>query len=155
MSSILDAAGNRESNLYICMIQLDHMRDKRNYVKTLERWNKDLGISGAIIFCGKGKIFLILIGSQNNLRDFQRRLKTSNVDVDSRGRPCKEKLSKVLCCDLLETIMGNQTHHNEILGNNDKHNLRLYELQDNNESLKKCFCDIKLEVLYVKYVHLK
>ena len=35
------------------------------------------------------------------IKSFNQNLKTQNVDIDSRGRPCKEKLSKVLCCEIL------------------------------------------------------
>ena len=75
------------------------MRDKRNYIKTIEKWSKELEITGNIIFHGKLKVFLILLGSEDSLKSFHQQLKTQNVDIDSRGRPCKEKLSKVLCCE--------------------------------------------------------
>ena len=151
-SELLDAGKGKDTNLYICMIQLDHMRDKRNYVKTLERWNKDLDITGTIIFCGKGKIYLILIGGERSIKSFQQRLKSNNVDIDSRGRACKEKLSKVLCCDPFQCVLSERTYDRENFGTTHDGKVRLFELQDTT-SLKKCFCDMQLEFLYTKYIH--
>ena len=34
---------------------------------------------------------------QNPVKTFEKRLRTCKVDVDSRGRPCKERMAKVLC----------------------------------------------------------
>ena len=31
------------------------------------------------------------------VKTFEKRLRTCKVDVDSRGRPCKERMAKVLC----------------------------------------------------------
>ena len=33
----------------------------------------------------------------NPVKTFEKRLRTCKVDVDSRGRPCKERMAKVLC----------------------------------------------------------
>ena len=45
----------------------------------------------------KGNIFLILVSDDPAaLTDFLKKLKTENIDIDASGRPCKEKMSKVL-----------------------------------------------------------
>ena len=138
--------------VYTCIIQLDHMRDKRKYIKIIERWSNDLHINGTIIFYGKTKIFLVLIGEEKNLNRFQQLLKTNNVDIDSRGRPCKEKLSKVLCCELLQqSPRGDRTVIGEADGTEKHKTLRVLEAEDK-VSLKQCFCDMKLEYLYSKYI---
>ena len=57
-------ANLRENNIgyletFISLIHLDHMRDKRNYIKIIEKWATDLNIDGIIIFHGKLKLFLL------------------------------------------------------------------------------------------------
>ena len=128
------------------IIQLDHMRDKQNYLKILRRWCEDLSICGSVIFYGKIKIFLVLIGHENCLKSFQNQLKTTNVDVDSRGRPCKEKLSKVLCCepdDERRCASKYDTYKQQ--------RLQVHEAKDR-VSLEQHFCDMELQFLYQKYI---
>jgi len=81
----------------ISLIHFDHMRNVRQYEKTLERWiNSDFQWA-RLLQGGKGNIFLILVSDDPAaLTDFLKKLKTENIDIDASGRPCKEKMSKVL-----------------------------------------------------------
>ena len=148
---VLERNVDQSTELYASIIEIDHMRDKRNYIKTIERWNKALNITGSVIFYGKLKIFLILFGYKKNLKDFQQQLKTYNIDVDSRGRPCKEKLSKVLCCEYLQTSLNENLYYGQNLSETKPFALQLLEAKDH-VVLKKCFCDMSLEFLYTKYI---
>jgi hypothetical protein len=148
---VLEPNVDQRTELCVSMIEIDHMRDKRHYIKTIERWNKVLNITGSVIFYGKLKIFLILFGCEKNLKDFQQQLKTHNIDVDSRGRPCKEKLSKVLCCEYLETYFNENLYHRQTLSETKQFALQLFEAKDK-AALKKQFCDMSLEFLYTKYI---
>ena len=130
------------------IIQLDHMRDKQNYLKILRRWREDLSICGSVIFYGKIKIFLVLIGHENNLKCFLNQLKTTNVDVDSRGRPCKEKLSKVLCC---EPLLDDKRQRASKYDTYKQQRLQVHEATDR-ISLEQHFCDMELQFLYQKYI---
>ena len=40
---------------------------------------------------------LVNYTEENELKQFMKNLKTQNVDVDSKGKPCKERLSTILC----------------------------------------------------------
>ena len=86
------------ASYFLSLTQFDHMRDTKGYIRTLERWilrESELKF-GRLLF-GR-KIMLILIANfEDDLKSFQQKLKTHNVDVDSNGKPCKEKMSKVLC----------------------------------------------------------
>ncbi|GIY37977.1 RWD domain-containing protein 3 [Caerostris darwini] len=80
---------------YMAIIQIDHMRQKKRYLKTLISWASDLSIVGSIIFCYKW-IFLILQSSRENVKEFIIRHRTCCIDVDSAGKPCKERMSKII-----------------------------------------------------------
>ena len=150
-SKVADTQKHKSDRLHVSITQFDHMRNQQSYVKTLERWIKDLEIAGTLIFCGRAKIYLILFGSEDKLRAFQQLLKTSNVDVNSRGRPCKEKLSKVLCFESAEKACGNNVIEIESVRAKYKEKLQVFDLEDN-LSLKSCFSDLKLGDLYAKYI---
>ena len=137
---------------FVSIIHLDHMRDKRNYIKTIEKWSQELEITGNIIFHGKLKVFLILLGSEDSLKSFHQQLKTQNVDIDSRGRPCKEKLSKLLCCEKVLHTSENYDF-NEIKNKNitKESSLNVLEAQSIDD-VRKCLCDLKLETQFDKYI---
>ncbi|XP_060064764.1 RWD domain-containing protein 3-like [Ylistrum balloti] len=85
-----------QSELWTALLQLDHMRGRNKYVKTIQNWCTELGLEGKLLF--QGKLILILLqGPQSKIKDFIIRQKSVRVDVDSRGRSCKEKLMRVLC----------------------------------------------------------
>ena len=79
----------------ILLLKLDHMRNKSRYTKTLTRWAEELKLTGRIFFAGY-RIFILLTGEAENVREYLRRHKTCNVDVDSSGKPCKERMMNVL-----------------------------------------------------------
>uniref|UniRef100_A0A674NX76 RWD domain-containing protein 3 n=1 Tax=Takifugu rubripes TaxID=31033 RepID=A0A674NX76_TAKRU len=70
-----------QTGLFVLL--LDHIRDRRRYIKLLERWTHQL-------------ILLILQGDRLQVKEFCRLLKTVKIDVDSSGKKCKEKMMKVL-----------------------------------------------------------
>uniref|UniRef100_A0A3B5JX54 RWD domain-containing protein 3 n=1 Tax=Takifugu rubripes TaxID=31033 RepID=A0A3B5JX54_TAKRU len=76
------------------VLLLDHIRDRRRYIKLLERWTHQLQLSG-MLFLGRS-ILLILQGDRLQVKEFCRLLKTVKIDVDSSGKKCKEKMMKVL-----------------------------------------------------------
>ena len=87
----------RESR--VTLIEIDHMRNQTKYVKHLQAWTSQLSISVLILhveFLAKHWI-LVNYTEENELKQFMKNLKTQNVDVDSKGKPCKERLSTILC----------------------------------------------------------
>ena len=71
------------------------MRNKSRYTRTIARWVDELKLSGRIFFAGY-LIFLLLTGTAESVKEYLRRHKTCNVDVDSSGKPCKEKMMNIL-----------------------------------------------------------
>lgn len=118
----------------LLLLQYDHMRDRKGYVRLLTRWSQELGLKGRLFFLRHPQLILLLLhgcrddckvrrccmtrrNNFDNLRVFvsvtfpsvgnsnfqfypqQRFLqlqKTSVVDVDSKGRGCKERMMSVL-----------------------------------------------------------
>ena len=79
----------------ILLLRLDHMRNKSRYTRTIARWVDELKLSGRIFFAGY-LIFLLLTGTAESVKEYLRRHKTCNVDFDSSGKPCKEKMMNIL-----------------------------------------------------------
>lgn len=79
----------------ILLLKLDHMRNKTRYIKTITRWTDELNLNGRLFFANH-LIFILLTGETSNVREYLRRQKTCNVDVDSCRKPCKEKMINVL-----------------------------------------------------------
>ena len=83
---------------HVCVAKLDHMRNEQKYLKLLSSWAKELDIYGKILHTGSHAIYVIITGtSASSVNEFLKQWRTQNVDVDSKGRPCKEKLLRVVC----------------------------------------------------------
>lgn len=87
----------------LTLIEIDHMRNKTGYMKILSKWADQLNMTLLVfhLLYKKRKQFLLsLWGLDEDIKGFLRNLKTHSVDVDSSGKPCKEKLVNVLCSSL-------------------------------------------------------
>ncbi|XP_057370190.1 RWD domain-containing protein 3-like isoform X2 [Daphnia carinata] len=80
---------------YTTIAHLHHIRSKTIYVKTLSQWFRELDLHGVLISYRRW-IFLMISGNKNNLQLYLKRHRTQNVDIDSVGRPCKERMLTVL-----------------------------------------------------------
>ncbi|CAH1776001.1 unnamed protein product [Owenia fusiformis] len=88
-------ANDTESSNWTALLSLDHMRSKTKYIKTIKKWVDQLGLQGRLIF--QGKLILILLqGHKESIKEYLTLQRTVNVDVDSKGRSCKEKMMKIL-----------------------------------------------------------
>jgi uncharacterized protein (TIGR00251 family) len=85
-------------------VRIDHMNDRAAYAKLLKAWAApDLGAKLTYRSAPKPNrprrvedAFLTLDGPQDAISLFLRRLRTELVDVDSKGKKCKEKCSTVV-----------------------------------------------------------
>lgn len=80
----------------VMMVKLDHMRDVANYLKTLDRWVKELCVRMVVVMSKDRGIVAVVEGAREDLGVLMARWKTTNIDVDSRGRPCKERMMAVV-----------------------------------------------------------
>lgn len=122
----------------IVLIKLDHMRNKPRYLKLISRWVEELTLNGRIFFLGN-LIFILITGECENVKKYLCRHKTCNVDVDSSGKPCKERMMNVL--------MQQESSSND---------LRMCDFQEvkcqSPLELKERFSEINLDYLYEKYI---
>lgn len=96
--------------VHVCIAKLDHMRNEQKYLKLLNSWAKDLTLYGKVLHTGPHSIYMVIIGINDSggasVSEFLKRWRTQNVDVDSQGRPCKERLLSVLCQRQLSDCPG-------------------------------------------------
>ncbi|XP_076046367.1 RWD domain-containing protein 3-like isoform X1 [Oratosquilla oratoria] len=84
-----------ESKYMTYVLHIDHMRNRKKYSKTVERWCLELNLVGQLIFYTKW-IFIILQGQETDIKTYVQRNRTQCVDVDSMGRSCKERLLSIV-----------------------------------------------------------
>jgi len=94
---------NSNSSGRTTLIHFDHMNNFKGYTKLLSKWAKQLRLGGVIFLPRNCKprprhIFAILDSAElsGETSEFLTRLRTQNVDVNSRGVPCKERMSTVV-----------------------------------------------------------
>lgn len=82
---------------YHCLVQLDHMRNEIRYAKSLRSLCASHGVKCRVVNAGGHCIYVLLEGNTREaVSKFIKEWKTTNVDVDSQGRPCKERLMTVV-----------------------------------------------------------
>ncbi|XP_064625476.1 RWD domain-containing protein 3-like [Lineus longissimus] len=129
-----------EEDPWTFLLLLDHMRAKKKYVKTIQKWTKDLELNGRLIF--EGKLILILLqGKLENIKEYVVRQRTVSVDVDSKGRSCKERMMNVLCEEKIPLAALDKRFQNfEIIECTSK------------EAVKDAFHSAGLESIFDKYI---
>ncbi len=126
------AVASRAASSRQVLLHIDHMRREREYIEMIANWVEELGLCGKLIFCGpkgapKPLILLHLrqqgraggggggggrahtaASSADAISEYLRRHRTSTVDVDSKGRPCKEKMMSVLFDSAINTATATE-----------------------------------------------
>ncbi|KAL3869124.1 hypothetical protein ACJMK2_041860 [Sinanodonta woodiana] len=91
-----DNHSNLDENLiWMTLLHLDHMRSKNRYIKTITKWTENLNLTGRLIFFER-LILIVLQGHHHDIKEYVNRQRSVNVDVDSRGQSCKERMLSVL-----------------------------------------------------------
>jgi hypothetical protein len=57
------------SDILTVLLHIDHMRAKAKYIKTIQKWTKELKLTGRLIFCGN-YIFVLLQGNNECIKVF-------------------------------------------------------------------------------------
>ena len=95
-----------ESESVVCL-HLDHIRKPSKYLKHLKVWTENLGLNTFIflqlsdftsIITNSADVFvkdvyLIIVGNEDNTKQFLKLLRTECVDVDKKGKACMERKS--------------------------------------------------------------
>ncbi|EKX42744.1 hypothetical protein GUITHDRAFT_164010, partial [Guillardia theta CCMP2712] len=79
----------------VCVLKVDHMREERRYTRTISGWILELGLQGKL-FMWKRLIYLVVRGDEDRVSRYLHLHRTQQVDVDSRGRRCKERMLQVI-----------------------------------------------------------
>ena len=91
-------------DLIVTLVEIDHMRNQVKYVKHLQTWTTQLDIKLFVVHLEfLSKHWLLIQSTEDQLKQFMKNLKTQNVDVDSKGKPCKERLSTILYTKSVKT----------------------------------------------------
>jgi len=62
------------------------------YAKRIVDFARELGLAGILAVLPRRKICIVLRGSSNAINEWEHRVRTENVDMNSRGRPCRERM---------------------------------------------------------------
>ena len=81
---------------WIVVLKLDHMRNRQKYLKQLKKWCGELGVGASVFILRDVKYVIVLVGEKGCVDQYLVNWKTQCVDVDSKGKPCKEKLMTIL-----------------------------------------------------------
>lgn len=116
-----EAAQAAQASQRQVLLQLDHMRDRRRYEGWLQSAAIGEGVAALLLTQttaaaaaggggggGDRTILLVVCGASAGVGRFLRRLRSEHVDVDSRRRPCKERMSRVLADVCGEELLGEQ-----------------------------------------------
>ncbi len=84
--------------LRVVVIELAHVRDARRYTRTLARLVAAARVDSVcmVLPASFGRVVCAAIGAPLTVRALLWTWKASSIDVDARGRPCKERLLSVL-----------------------------------------------------------
>ena len=88
---------------YGALVHVDHMNDGKGYRKWLRKAAQDSGCCLLIKQCypnhdftKRPRIVVAAVGHRETVSQFLKRWRTSRVDVDSRGKPCLERMMTIL-----------------------------------------------------------
>lgn len=88
--------GTGHNKFYGAVIKLDHIRSKKRYFKFLQGTCRNLSLDIELIEVGRLLFLKVISQNEDNLKEFIKRLRTTLVDVDCTGKPCKERMAEVL-----------------------------------------------------------
>jgi hypothetical protein len=91
----VSSAGPADSRC-VALLRLDHMRRPKPYTDLICSWAQLLNITGFLLF--SGNLILIFLSAETPaaIARYLQLHRTQTVDVDSHGRPCREKMLTVL-----------------------------------------------------------
>ena len=93
----------------VCVVSLDHMHNATLYKKNLSSWSVGLETC-TMVEAGRHCLLVVLTGPSREIESFLQTWKTQNVDVDSRGRPCKERMMTIVCKEVLSRQLQRIDH---------------------------------------------
>jgi hypothetical protein len=106
-----DEQQDYDTRVYGALVHVNHMNDAKSYRKWLRKTCQDADVSLLIKQCytnldftKRPKIVVALLGDRDSISSVLKRWRTSRVDVDSKGKPCLERMMNVM-------LEGNLDNH--------------------------------------------
>ena len=91
---------------WVVIVKLDHMRNRQKYLKHLKKWSNELCVGVSVFVLKEVRFAVILRGDRRDVDQFLVNWKTQCVDVDAKGKPCKEKLMTVCRSGFADAAVG-------------------------------------------------
>ena len=98
-----DAEEELETSHYGALVNVDHMNNAKSYRKWLKKTCQSQGCTLIIRQYhsnsneqSKPRIYVAILGERENVKTVMKQWRTSRVDVDSRNKPCLERMMKVI-----------------------------------------------------------
>jgi hypothetical protein len=137
---------SQEVKQCVCVVSVDHMHNRKLYLKHLNSWCGGLEAC-TVITSELHYILVVLVGRSIEVEKFLQSWKTQNVDVDSRGRPCKERMMTVLCKEELHLST-------DMAGIGRVHERRLVfnSVQCNTHEIENIFKEMNLTRVFQEFV---
>jgi hypothetical protein len=132
------SAMTEAANSYAALVHVDHMNDRKGYQKWLQRECESAGCILFVRHCRSFKssrplIYVSVVGERGGVKNVLKRWRTSRVDVDSKSRPCLERMMSVLMEGELSTMSFDALERLETLSKNlpsEESSCLLEEMQD-------------------------
>ena len=109
------------NSTYAALVHVDHMNDRKCYQKWLRKESEAAGCTLFITHCISSKssrplIYVGFVGDKNGVKKVLKLWRTSRVDVDSKGKPCLERMMSVLReGDIPQILSGDALERLELL----------------------------------------
>ena len=104
---------------HYAVLEIDHMHEERRYLKHVQDFSKQTSVH-ALLLLARKTIFILLAVECDAVERFLFLMRTVNVDVDRRRRPCRERMMKVLEQDravgvhIPQSILGTSVVHRNV-----------------------------------------
>lgn len=136
------ALDDADDDLYGALIYVDHMNDGKNYRKWLRKASDDLSLGLIIKECSSTSAFknvknsppispatdgrpimivVAVVGYKAQVGSFLKKWRTTRVDVDSKGKPCLERMMTVLRQEPLKPLRALTRHRDWQQWNAEEH----------------------------------
>ena len=110
---------NINKNCHITVLSIDHMNDEKRYLGNVKDFCKQSGVHILVFILGR-ITFVVLGNEKRDSECFIQLLRTVNVDVNKRRKPCKERMMKILEqyetseVGIPDTLIGETSIHRNI-----------------------------------------
>ena len=131
---------------YAALIHVDHMNDRKGYQKWLKKESESARCTLFIQHCTSSKssrplIYVGLLGDKDGVKKVLKRWRTSRVDVDSKNKPCLERMMSVVIEDELSMLSRDALDRIESLSSQHLNQCNCSQVEEFQENINCIFGD--------------